>query len=414
MTIGEPALVGTRIRLCARQLDQASLELQAPGVLSTDVGLTMQVFPADSGLPVPAAACAPDPGGPLFRALERGARVQLCDTRCRLISAKAEPVRYNPASRCVIRYRLALERSTRKGTLQRDMTLFGKVYRDPGQAREVHAWMQQFYAEHAQSGEPIVPRPLGIAESLGLTLSEAIESPQGLAPETVRTGLRVFQPRGSEEVFDVIPDRELRLTAVALARLHTSAVWPAGAPRTGAVEARRVSERAAEIASRYPAQAETAQKIANQLTSRLERLQPGAYRPAHGGFKPSQLLFLSQRVFVMDFDGLCLADPALDAGYFLAYLRPSGLWRHRAGMRQWFEDAAASFATAYSLALREHCVGEALVKGILERMRLYEAVILFKSATQRVHHINSPRPGELCAMLAEAVGLKYGSYSSSF
>src|SRR5437879_5842705 len=270
VTIGEPALVGTRIRLCARQLDQASLELQAPGVLSTDVGLTMQVFPADSGLPALAAACAPDPGGPLFRALERGARVQLCDTRCRLISAKAEPVRYNPASRCVIRYRLALERSTRKGTLQRDMTLFGKVYRDPVQAREVHAWMQQFNAEHAQSGEPIVPRPLGIAESLGLTLSEAIESPQGLAPETLRTGLRVFQPRGSEEVFDVIPDRELRLTAVALARLHTSAVWPAGAPRTGAVEARRVSERAAEIASRYPAQAETAQKIANQLTSRLE------------------------------------------------------------------------------------------------------------------------------------------------
>src|SRR5205807_7884491 len=72
VTIGEPALVGTRIRLRARQLDQASLELQAPGVLSTDVGLRMQVFPADSGLPAPAAACAPDPGGPLFRALEGG------------------------------------------------------------------------------------------------------------------------------------------------------------------------------------------------------------------------------------------------------------------------------------------------------------------------------------------------------
>src|SRR5439155_9781554 len=122
------------------------------------------------------------------------------------------------------------------------------VYSDPGQAREVHAWLQQFYAEHAQSGEPIVPRPLGVVDRLGLTLSEAIEPPRGAAPETLRTGSGVFTPGGSEKALDVMPARELRLAGIALARLHTSRVGTPGAARTGAVEARRVRERAVEIA----------------------------------------------------------------------------------------------------------------------------------------------------------------------
>ncbi len=97
------------------------------------------------------------------------------------------------------------------------------------------------------------------------------------------------------------------------------------APRTGAKEAKRVRERAGLIAAYNPSEAKTAQRLAKQLGARLEVLQPDAYRPAHGGFKASQLLFHSRRVFVVDLDGFCLADPALDIGYFLAYLRPSGL-----------------------------------------------------------------------------------------
>src|SRR5207253_4018994 len=125
------------------------------------------------------------------------------------------------------------------------------------------------------------------------------------------------------------------------------------------------------------------------------------YRPAHGGFKASQLLFHSHQVFVVDFDHFCLADPALDVGYFLAYLRPSGLWHHRPGMRGWFEGSAASFINAYRQALRERSIDEATIDGILQRTRLYEAALLFKIATRRVNRLNSRRPGELSAMLTE-------------
>ena len=141
--------------------------------------------------------------------------------------------------------------------------------------------------------------------------------------------------------------------------------------------------------------------LADQLATRLEMLQPDAYRPAHGGFKASQLLFHSHKAFVVDFDGFCLADPALDVGYFLAYLRPSGLWYHLPGMKPWFESAAEVFTSTYRHAMIELGITEEAVDGILQRSKLYEAALLFKIATRRVNRLNSPRPKELAAMLKE-------------
>lgn len=224
------------------------------------------------------------------------------------------------------------------------------------------------------------------------------------------TGVHALRPqllrgRGGAITEVVIPKEALSLTAIALARLHTSSVRPAEtAPRTGAKEAKRARDRATLIAGHSTAQAEEVQRLAQQLATRLETLQPDAYRPAHGGFKASQLLFHSHQVFVVDFDGFCLADPALDVGYFLAYLRPSGLWYQRLGLRQWFETAKELFLTTYRQAMLEQSIAPSTIDGIVERSRLYEAALLFKIATRRVNRLNSPRPKELSAMLSEIAG----------
>jgi aminoglycoside phosphotransferase (APT) family kinase protein len=200
----------------------------------------------------------------------------------------------------------------------------------------------------------------------------------------------------------IIPKAALRATAKALARLHQSRVSPrANALRSGAKEALRASARAAIIARYYPAQADEVLRLGQQLAASLEHARPANYGPGHGGFKPSQLLIDGDQVFIVDFDGFCLADPALDIGYFLAYLRPSGLWPQRPGMRQWFEAAAALFMQAYQQALLEHGVDSSTMNEIRERSSLYEAALLFKIATRRVHRLNSPRPQELAAMLRE-------------
>src|SRR5207245_3858622 len=120
VTLAEALLAGTQIRFPARRVQEAALEVPRPGILTADGGLVVQVFPADNVLPALAASCAPAPDGPLFSALETAGRIQLCDPSWHLTSVKAEPVRYKPSNRCVIRYRLLLERTTQEGILQQD------------------------------------------------------------------------------------------------------------------------------------------------------------------------------------------------------------------------------------------------------------------------------------------------------
>jgi Phosphotransferase enzyme family len=420
LTLDEHALDGTRIRLSARQVHQAAVEVQPAGVVGArDLGLCVQAFPADGGLPALAASCTPTAQGPLWQALQSAACAQLGDDGWRLVAARAEPVRYKPASRCVLRYQLTLEHPHLKGaapSAHRTLTLFGKVYADLQQAYFVEAMMQRLYEEQGglQAGTPaghgaavpFLPRPLGLVAALGLRLDEAVQ-PADAQAEPVRTGLQVLRPQlrrgraGGITMVD-IPRDELRSAALALARLHTSAVRPTEKPpRTGAQEAKRACKRAKVIAARYPAQAQAALQLAQQLAAHLERVHPDVYRPAHGGFKASQLLLQGPHVVMVDFDGFCLADPALDVAYLLAYLRPSGLWYHRPGLRAWFNRAATEFVSAYRAAMLERGIAHAEIDRILDHVRLYEAAILFKVATRRVHHLNSPRPQELSAMLGE-------------
>ena len=426
LTLDEQALDGAHIRFTKAQAQVAPLEILETGVLrAKDIGLSVQAFPADSSLPALAASCDTTPHSALFEALQSAARLQLGDVSWQLVSATAVPVRYKPANRCVIRYHLALERGKEDGATIRNLILFGKVYSDPEQARSVQALQQRLFDEQVsrtkvvkdtQSGKstPVIahggnssllPRPLGLIESLGLTFNTAVQPSNYKEP--LLTGTRALRPKmekgkGGEITDLVIPTEELWLTAIALARLHTSTVRPdESAPRTGAKEAKRARERASLIAGRNPAQAAEVQGLAERLATRLETLQPDVYRPAHGGFKASQLLFHSHKVFVVDFDGFCLADSALDVGYFLAYLRPSGLWYHHPGMMPWFKAAAEVFTTTYRQAMLELGVTEAAVDGILQRSKLYEAALLFKLATRRVNRLNSPRPKELAAMLEE-------------
>ncbi len=431
LTLDEQALSGAQIRFNAQQAYQAPLEVLPSGVLHVpQLGIAVQKFPADASLPALAASCDTTPHSPLWQALQVAAQTQLHDQGWLLSVANADPVRYKPASRCVIRYRLQLTHRTTSE--QKTLTIFGKVYADAEQASHVQSLQQQLYQEQTKanafethtfsiergfkciSGDlPLLPCPLGMLASLGLTLNEAIQpTTNPLAAEkwtTLRTGTRALQPqlevrRGGTIRQIVIPEEELRLTGQALACLHCTTVKPKDAPRTGAKEAKRARDRAALIAARNPAQADEVQTLAQQLASQLETLQPDSYLPAHGGFKASQLLFHSYHVFVVDFDGFCLADPALDVGYFLAYLRPSGLWYYKQGMRQWFEQAARVFHAAYREAMLTRGITNEIIDSIIERSRLYEGALIFKIATRRVNRLNSPRPQELSAMLDEIKG----------
>src|SRR5918911_1256885 len=87
LTLDEQALDGTRISLSAREVQQApvEVEVQPAGVVRvSELGLCVQAFPADGGLPALAASCTPTAESPLWPALESAARAQLGDDGWRL------------------------------------------------------------------------------------------------------------------------------------------------------------------------------------------------------------------------------------------------------------------------------------------------------------------------------------------
>src|SRR5205809_1662814 len=87
LTLDESVLDGTHLRFNAAQAQQAPLEIQPLGVLSVrDLGLSVQAFPADGGLPALAASGETTPGSPLFEALQSAAQVQLRSPGWRLLA----------------------------------------------------------------------------------------------------------------------------------------------------------------------------------------------------------------------------------------------------------------------------------------------------------------------------------------
>ena len=70
-------------------------------------------------------------------------------------------------------------------------------------------------------------------------------------------------------------------------------------------------------------------------------------------------------------------------------------------MRQWFEASAELFVHVYRQAMLERGIDLQVLDDSIARSKLYEAALLFKIATRRVHRLNSPRPKELAAILNE-------------
>src|SRR5579884_757687 len=146
LTLDEKALQGAQILFSAQQTQQAPLEIMPMGVLRVpELGIAVQKFPADASLSALAESCDTAPQSQLFNALQTAAWEQLQDKGWQLVATQAEPVRYKPANRCVIRYRLQLKHPT--SAEEKTLTIFGKVYAEAEQAQQVQSLQQQLYDE---------------------------------------------------------------------------------------------------------------------------------------------------------------------------------------------------------------------------------------------------------------------------
>ena len=378
-------------------VDERSLLEDVEGAAS---GATIQEFPVDPKLPHLSTVMAPSRHRPLADALEAAARqASGVPLDGRLRDVTAETVRYKPGDRCVIRYRLGFgSPDAVQDTAGRTCTLVAKLYREVGEAEAADDLLSRL---RGQAGVTWTARPLGVVPGLPLALTEDLGSSRDRVP--ARSGLKVVNP-GSGQAVEVV-----RRAARALAELHTSGVDTGGLNRrTGAEEAGKAAKRARLLEQYVPDLAPVARPVTDRLCAILAGLPADILRPGHGSYKPSQLMVRDGAVFLVDFDQFCLADPALDVGYFLAYLRPAGLFYRRAGRRAWFEATAEAFLGAYLERLAERGESADTRATIAGRAPVFEAALLLKIAVRRANRLHSPRPGEVAAVLGEVTGALAG------
>jgi hypothetical protein len=314
----------------------------------TGTGIVVRPFPDDPALPTLPLAVDPVSMRQVLGRMIPGTGGERGIGHC-----SVDVVRYPRRGRCVLRYRLSPDIAGGRGGL-RHPEVFGKVYADDtaavasSAARVLRAGLRSMPDGHG----PHVPRPLGVVASLRLGLAEAVAGrprlPELLKAACATQGL----PRVSEsaELFDAV---------VAAARM-AAAVHTCPPGRTALPARDLPGERAAtdaELALLEPVWPDVAGRLRQGLdhalrapveyTGRAAPEWPVSRGVAHGDFTPGQVLLDDNgRTALVDVDTLCLAEPALDLGRFLAYLHVAAARRSRAAWSL-VGDLTALFLESY-------------------------------------------------------------------
>lgn len=305
----------------------------------------------DPGLP--AAAVAVDPGR------MEGRLRALAPLRGRSgAPIRAVPVRYKPGRTCVVRYDLG------------DAAAFGKVVAD-GAERQGRAIEQL-----AAGGAVCLPPLLAVWPDLGMTVQAAVTEAADLT-----TTLAAAGPAERDSWL-------LRLGRAA-ARLHA-------APVEAALPAVGWPEDLEELGGYRPLFAALAPGLEPEFDGALAELgraaatrPAGAERLGHGALRTDQLLAdRSGRLYLLDLDGLCRADPARDLANLLGYLRWRGIRRP--------EDAAWTAAAGPLLLEGYAAVADPPDP---EGLRLFERATLLRIAGRRLRSLAASEWGRLPDLL---------------
>ncbi|HXD68373.1 MAG TPA: phosphotransferase [Gaiellales bacterium] len=321
----------------ADRLRPLAHRLGAPGTIAVLPGLraTVSVYPIDAGLPTLLDATDRARAGPL-----------LADSFGRRpLSLEVTTHRYRGADRVMLRYD------------EGGRTLaYGKVAADD---RGEHANAALTAAARVLALLPAdrrfdVPRPLGYAPPLRLQLLGVVPG----AP--VLSDLLRGCARGAAPPAPALSAAVAGCAEVAAA-LHELALPPAGR-RSAEGEIERLHSEIASVARIAPSLGGWLENRLAGAAAELSASAPLAARPSHGDLKHNQILFDGRRWALVDFDTVCLAEPALDLGNFLAYLRlkatgagePCLASRLADEFLDVYADAAATGAASAELRERVH------------------------------------------------------------
>jgi hypothetical protein len=271
-----------------------------------ELQLSFEAPPPESG-PL-AHACLTDPAAARGM-LESGLRaVGVLPAGRRIQSCVPEVLRLKPGGRCTIRYRVAYPPGQAADVLPDQ--IIAKTYSDE-KGPDVLAGMRALWASPLSRSDAVrIAEPLGFLPELDMLLQGPVPERQNLK-DLIRSAAV-----GTGEAFETLR-AVMNKTAIGTAALHSS----------GAVHGRTITWEDArdelghtiqKLAPVNAALAAVASRLLDRVVAFAAAVPADPPVPAHGSFRPNQVLLCEGEISFIDFDKCCQAEPALDLSLFLS------------------------------------------------------------------------------------------------
>jgi hypothetical protein len=351
------------------------------------LGLALSVFPVDGELPTLVEATDPERMiAILSRALPDAAA-----GACTVVGCRVRRGHYGRRHRCVLRYDV----DTRAAhTVQPGRaSVYGKVASDDrgAVAGPVLRALRDSLDEQAPRARVNLPRSLGFHPELRLALFDAIPGAP-LIGRLVKARVRGDDGRAPE---GLTLEQSLDAAASAAARIHETAAG-LGPRRLFSDELRALQAGSDRVGRLAPELAVRLRGVLSNVSARAATSDALGARLCHGDFSHTQLLFDGTRCGVVDFDTIGRAEPALDVGHFLAYLRLAVAKAAGGnGVVDRADDLASVFVDAYG---SESGLPQARLR---ERATLYEALSLVRLAVHSAQKLKARRLRQVMRLLEQ-------------
>jgi hypothetical protein len=276
------------------------------------------------------------------------------------------------------------------------------VYGDGAAAAAASALrvLRQGLAALPGDADVVVPRPLAVIPSLRLGLAEPVPG-RPLLPDLVKAACAAD---GSSPAPDPgVLASALRTAARTAAAIHACSTSGTPLPVRDLTGEQAATDR--DIALLLPVWPEAAARLRSSVARALDGTGGHPHRTAsagwplapvlaHGDFTAGQVLLDgSGRAGIVDVDTLCVAEPALDVGSFLAYLHVTGIRRSRTAWPA-LADMTALFLEAYFDACPAYGKGTAAAgarRSFLERTTAHHALALGRIGASACRQLKDDR-----------------------
>jgi ABC-type multidrug transport system fused ATPase/permease subunit len=280
-----------------------------PAALIEPLHMTVYAFPIDGELPALVGATDSDRvTGMLSETLPDALDESFEIDRC-----KVELVDYARQKRAVLRYLVEGRRAGEEDVEHR--TVYGKVFADSSGALAGPITVALRERVAAGGYQVNVPQSYGWRADLQLSLLEAIPGEPPIS-DMLKARLRGKPTPEAALSLEEMIEHCGRIAAL----LHTSDI-KLGRRRSFDDEIAALRQELAPILRYSPVLGARLQGSLQHIEAYAEQSDPLPLSFSHGDFTSGQMVFDGVTPGLVDFDSVCQAEPALDLGQFLAYLR---------------------------------------------------------------------------------------------